>query len=94
MPPYSTGERKARDISRASKLDGCSQEIQRLIGRSGARGGWTWKSWGNGPCGFEFCETLRQPGRNGGTRTASITGDFIAALELAIRVALEKEIAG
>ena len=33
MLPASTGERKARDISRG-KLDGRSVEIQRLIGRS------------------------------------------------------------
>src|SRR6187402_2105998 len=33
MLPYSTLQRKARDISKG-KLDGRSQEIQRLIGRS------------------------------------------------------------
>ena len=33
MLPYSTHDRKQRDISR-SKLDGRSSEIQRLIGRS------------------------------------------------------------
>ena len=33
MLPYSTGQRKQRDITRG-KLDGRSSEIQRLIGRS------------------------------------------------------------
>src|SRR6059036_1596092 len=33
MLPYSTQQRKARDISKG-KIDGRSQEIQRLIGRS------------------------------------------------------------
>src|SRR4030095_11022878 len=37
MLPYSTLTRKARDISKG-KVDGRSVEIQRLIGRSTARG--------------------------------------------------------
>ena len=78
MLPYSTLDRKARDISKL-KLDGRSQEIQRLIGRSlraavdlealGARTVWI------------DCDVLQA---DGGTRTASITGAFVA-LGLALR---------
>jgi len=78
MLPYSTLDRKARDISKG-KLDGRSQEIQRLIGRSlrsiidleqlGARTIWI------------DCDVLQA---DGGTRTASITGTYVA-LMLAIR---------
>lgn len=78
MLPYSTLQRKARDISRG-RLDGRSSEIQRLIGRSlravidlsglGARTLWI------------DCDVLRA---DGGTRTASITGAVVAA-EMAFR---------
>lgn len=73
MLPYSTLDRKPRDISRG-RLDGRSSEIQRLIGRSiravvdlkklGARTLWI------------DCDVLRA---DGGTRTASITGACVAA---------------
>ena len=72
MLPYSTLDRKARDISKG-KLDGRSTEIQRLIGRSlravvdlellGARTLWV------------DCDVLQA---DGGTRTASITGSCVA----------------
>lgn len=78
MLPYSTHQRKARDISKG-KIDGRSQEIQRLIGRSirasidlerlGARTVWI------------DCDVLQA---DGGTRTAAITGAFVA-LSLAAR---------
>lgn len=78
MLPYSTLDRKARDISKL-KLDGRSQEIQRLIGRSlravvdlqklGPRTVWV------------DCDVLQA---DGGTRTASITGAFVA-LSLAVQ---------
>jgi ribonuclease PH len=78
MLPYSTLQRKARDISKG-KIDGRSQEIQRLIGRSmraavdlvklGARTIWI------------DCDVLQA---DGGTRTAAITGSYVA-LGLAIR---------
>jgi ribonuclease PH len=78
MLPYSTLDRKARDITKG-KIDGRSQEIQRLIGRSirasidleklGARTIWV------------DCDVLQA---DGGTRTAAITGAFVA-LSLAIR---------
>jgi len=78
MLPYSTLTRKARDISKG-KIDGRSQEIQRLIGRSlraaldleklGARTVWV------------DCDVLQA---DGGTRTAAITGAYVA-LALAVR---------
>lgn len=77
MLPYSTLQRKPRDIAKG-KLDGRSQEIQRLIGRSiraavdlekiGARTIWI------------DCDVLQA---DGGTRTAAITGAYVA-LRLAV----------
>jgi len=78
MLPYSTLSRKQRDSSRG-KQDGRSVEIQRLIGRSmrsavdldklGARTAWI------------DCDVLQA---DGGTRTASITGAYVA-LVLAVQ---------
>ena len=78
MLPYSTLQRKQRDISKG-KIDGRSQEIQRLIGRAmratidldklGPRTIWV------------DCDVLQA---DGGTRTAAITGAYVA-LSLASR---------
>src|SRR2546423_7167655 len=78
MLPYSTQQRKSRDIAKG-KIDGRSQEIQRLIGRSmravldleklGPRTIWV------------DCDVLQA---DGGTRTAAITGSYVA-LALAVR---------
>jgi ribonuclease PH len=78
MLPYSTLQRKSRDITRG-KIDGRSQEIQRLIGRAmraaidlgkiGPRTIWI------------DCDVLQA---DGGTRTAAISGAFVA-LSIAIR---------
>src|ERR1700735_5173578 len=76
MLPASTGERKARDISRG-KLDGRSVEIQRLIGRS-LRGVVDFLLLGERTVYID-CDVLQA---DGGTRCASITGGFVA-LELA-----------
>src|SRR5438105_12410164 len=72
MLPYSTLQRKQRDITKG-KIDGRSQEIQRLIGRAmraaldlekiGARTIWI------------DCDVLQA---DGGTRTAAITGSYVA----------------
>ena len=79
MLPYSTLDRKSRDISRG-KIDGRTVEIQRLIGRSlravidlqklGAKTLWI------------DCDVLQA---DGGTRTASITGAYLAS-----RLAIQK----
>jgi ribonuclease PH len=83
MLPYSTLQRKVREVARG-RQEGRSQEIQRLIGRSmraavdlaklGARTVWV------------DCDVLQA---DGGTRTAAITGGYVA-LALAVRK-LQKE---
>ncbi|MFP6878695.1 MAG: ribonuclease PH [Roseibacillus sp.] len=72
MLPYSTLDRKARDISRG-KLDGRSSEIQRLIGRS-LRAVTDLKKLGPRTVWVD-CDVLQA---DGGTRTASITGGCVA----------------
>jgi ribonuclease PH len=78
MLPYSTLTRKARDISKG-KLDGRSQEIQRLIGRS-MRAAIDLEKIGSRTIWLD-CDVLQA---DGGTRTAAITGSFVA-LSLAVR---------
>ncbi|HPS59063.1 MAG TPA: ribonuclease PH [Spirochaetota bacterium] len=70
MLPYSTLSRKKRDTV---KRDGRSVEIQRLIGRS-LRAGVDF-SLIPGISVFVDCDVIQA---DGGTRTASITGGFIA----------------
>lgn len=87
MLPYSTLDRKRRDIT-AGKLDGRSSEIQRLIGRSlraavdlsllGARTVWI------------DCDVLQA---DGGTRTASITGASVALSMALNKLAAEGKLA-
>ncbi|MCX6875873.1 MAG: ribonuclease PH [Verrucomicrobia bacterium] len=72
MLPYSTLERKARDIARG-KLDGRSSEIQRLIGRA-LRAVVDLKKVGQRTLWID-CDVLQA---DGGTRTASITGGCVA----------------
>jgi len=72
MLPYSTLDRKARDISRG-RLDGRSSEIQRLIGRS-LRAVTDLKKLGQRTVWVD-CDVLQA---DGGTRTASITGGCVA----------------
>ena len=78
MLPYSTLQRKARDISKG-KLDGRSQEIQRLIGRA-IRAAIDLEKLGTRTIWVD-CDVLQA---DGGTRTAAITG-AIVALSLAIQ---------
>ena len=72
MLPGSTITRKARDSS-SGKVDGRTQEIQRLIGRS-LRTVVDMKSMGERALWID-CDVLQA---DGGTRTAAITGSFIA----------------
>ncbi len=72
MLPYSTHDRKSRDISRG-KLDGRSSEIQRLIGRS-LRAAVDLQAIGQRTLWID-CDVLQA---DGGTRTASITGACVA----------------
>jgi ribonuclease PH len=88
MLPYSTLDRKARDIGKL-KLDGRSGEIQRLIGRSlravvdldklGPRTLWV------------DCDVLQA---DGGTRTASITGGYVALAAALITYGMERLLVG
>ena len=78
MLPYSTLERKPRDISKG-KLDGRSSEIQRLIGRS-IRAAVDLEKFGARTICID-CDVLQA---DGGTRTAAITGAYVA-LALAVK---------
>lgn len=78
MLPYSTTQRKPRDITRG-KLDGRSQEIQRLIGRA-MRASVDLEKLGPRTLWID-CDVLQA---DGGTRTAAITGSYVA-LALATR---------
>jgi len=78
MLPASTGQRKARDISKG-RADGRTVEIQRLIGRS-LRGVVDFEALGERTVYID-CDVLQA---DGGTRCASITGGYVA-LELAAR---------
>ena len=78
MLPASTGERKARDVSKG-RPDGRTVEIQRLIGRS-LRGIVDFEALGERTI-YVDCDVLTA---DGGTRCAAITGGFVA-LDLALR---------
>lgn len=71
MLPGSTSPRKQRE--RGTKIDGRSSEIQRLIGRS-LRGVVDLSALGERTVTID-CDVLEA---DGGTRTASITGGFVA----------------
>lgn len=75
MLPRSTATRKARDASRG-KIDGRTMEIQRLIGRS-LRSVTDMEQLGERSVLID-CDVIQA---DGGTRTASITGAFIAMVE-------------
>lgn len=78
MLPYSTLQRKPRDSTRG-KIDGRSQEIQRLIGRS-MRSAIDLKAMGSRTMWID-CDVLQA---DGGTRTAAITGAQVA-VSLAVK---------
>ncbi|MBS0208063.1 MAG: ribonuclease PH [Planctomycetes bacterium] len=74
MLPGSTSPRKSRD--RGGKIDGRTTEIQRLIGRS-LRAVVDMQALGE--CSITIdCDVLEA---DGGTRTASITGAFVALVD-------------
>lgn len=77
MLPYSTLQRKQRDSTKG-RIDGRSQEIQRLIGRA-LRATIDLEKLGMRTIWID-CDVLQA---DGGTRTAAITGAFVA-LSLAI----------
>ena len=75
MLPRSTQQRKVRDSSKG-KIDGRSQEIQRLIGRA-IRSVVDLNKLGERTIWMD-CDVIQA---DGGTRTASITGAFVAVAE-------------
>ena len=75
MLPASTGDRKQRDVSKG-RPDGRTVEIQRLIGRS-LRGVVDFEALGERTIYLD-CDVLEA---DGGTRTASITGAYVALAE-------------
>ena len=81
MLPYSTLERKPRDIAKG-RIDGRTVEIQRLIGRS-LRAVINLEKLGTNTLWID-CDVLQA---DGGTRTAAITGAYLAA-----RLAIQKMI--
>jgi ribonuclease PH len=75
MLPGSTNTRKIRDAAKG-KIDGRTVEIQRLIGRS-LRSVVDMKKLGERTIWLD-CDVIQA---DGGTRTASITGAFVALVE-------------
>jgi ribonuclease PH len=75
MIPRATHSRKPRDISRL-KMDGRTMEIQRLIGRA-LRSVVDLKAIGERTIWID-CDVIQA---DGGTRTASITGAFVALVD-------------
>jgi ribonuclease PH len=82
MLPGSTNSRKARD--KAGKVDGRSVEIQRLIGRS-LRAIVDLSKLGERTLWID-CDVIEA---DGGTRTASINGAFVALVDALNSVALQ-----
>lgn len=75
MIPRATGVRNTRDISRL-KMNGRTSEIQRLIGRA-LRAAVNFKDLKEYQITID-CDVIQA---DGGTRTASITGGFVALVE-------------
>lgn len=86
MLPGSTHSRKVRDSSRG-RIDGRSQEIQRLIGRA-LRSVIDVKKLGERTIWID-CDVIQA---DGGTRTASITGSFIALADAIYKLYKNKQI--
>ena len=87
MLPRANRERSRRDISKL-KLSGRSAEIQRLVGRS-LRAAVDMKKLGEHTITVD-CDVLQG---DGGTRTASVTGGFVA-LALACRTMVRTGVLG
>ena len=87
MLPYSTFERKIRDSSRG-KVDGRTVEIQRLIGRA-LRAVVDLKKLPEYTLWVD-CDVLQA---DGGTRTASITGAYVAAYIACERLVRKEQLA-
>jgi ribonuclease PH len=86
MLPRSTHTRSAREAARG-KQSGRTQEIQRLIGRS-LRAVIDLRALGERTITID-CDVLQA---DGGTRTASITGGYVALAQACERLVREREI--
>jgi len=86
MLPRSTGSRMAREAARG-KQSGRTQEIQRLIGRS-LRASINLKALGERSITID-CDVIQA---DGGTRTASITGAYIALQDAVNTLIAQKKI--
>ncbi len=86
MLPGSTDRRKQRDGRRGGQVDGRTIEIQRIIGRA-LRAVINQKNLGQRTIWLD-CDVIQA---DGGTRTASITGAYIA-LYLAVKKLLEARV--
>jgi ribonuclease PH len=87
MLPASTGDRKQRDVSKG-RPDGRSVEIQRLIGRA-IRGVVDFSALGENSIYLD-CDVLQA---DGGTRTAAITGAYVALALACDRLVADEVIA-
>ncbi|MBR4465326.1 ribonuclease PH [bacterium] len=83
--PFAGGERKASEISQG-KISGRTHEIQRLVGRS-LRAAVDLEALGERTIWID-CTVLQA---DGGTRTASVTGGFVA-LALLVKDLLQKKV--
>jgi len=88
MLPRATGSRTAREASRG-KQGGRTMEIQRLIGRS-LRAAVDLKALGEHSIVID-CDVLQA---DGGTRTASITGGYVALVDAIRHLQAAKKIKG
>ncbi|HEV2769843.1 MAG TPA: ribonuclease PH [Solirubrobacteraceae bacterium] len=88
MLPASTGQRKRRDVSQG-RPDGRTVEIQRLIGRA-LRGVVDFEALGERTVYLD-CDVLQA---DGGTRTAAVTGAYVALALAGRRLRDEERIAG
>ncbi len=86
MLPYSTLQRKPRDSTKG-KIDGRTQEIQRLIGRT-MRATLDLEKLGSRTLCVD-CDVLQA---DGGTRTAAITGAYVALVFAVRRLLAEKKL--
>jgi ribonuclease PH len=87
MLPGSTSQRKVRDSTKG-RIDGRNQEIQRLIGRS-LRSVVDLSKLGERTVWID-CDVIQA---DGGTRTASITGAFIALVDAIVKLRESKTLA-
>jgi ribonuclease PH len=86
MLPRSTHTRSDREAARG-KQSGRTQEIQRLIGRS-MRAVFDLKALGERTIQLD-CDVLQA---DGGTRTAAITGAFVAAQDAVVKLMAERKL--